>query len=445
MPNYVIRVSSGLALAWVFSTHMANGQDRGAPDFDPQSHEGCELTALMRAAKEGQNEVVRDLLEAGADPNESRTCSEQEHGQGQLPSKRAVELAARAGHARVVFDLLRGGASPGDALPWALVNGDDLVVAAAVWEGADLAAGLTLTYGDACTPLTLAVMRGRPEWIRRLLRNGADPNVENEETCDPWTGVLGRVLSLHNVVELLATAKRRGVLPLSKGIAEFVVDPRETSGWAPGARVPVLGGTPLMWAATIGDVEAVEALLEGAADPNYLNDYGMRPVDLVRSAVEPRTLEVLSGATLSAVELLARGATDPEHVDATVWAEEKASPDLAHCIEISGVSLREVPPEEWRREIQWENKCDREVYVSYCYEGCGEFFLGPLESFVAKWMSFWPDEELRWKACESSAGPGGYLGTHVSASLEIGSFFTVDGPCYLNPRADSDGRIHRFQ
>jgi ankyrin repeat protein len=96
-------------------------------------------TALVHAVARGDVEMVRLLLDAGADPDQ--------RGGGHTP----LGLAALRGHTRVAGLLLKAGANP------------------------------NLKSGDGNTPLAAAAAMNRPAVLATLLAAGADPALFNRE------------------------------------------------------------------------------------------------------------------------------------------------------------------------------------------------------------------------------------------------------------------------
>jgi hypothetical protein len=140
-----------------------------------QGHAGAQsnLAMLLRnAAKKGEAEKVRDLLEAGADVN-----AKDKNGFTALMS------AATLGHADVVDTLIEAGADVNaksdqhaTALMNAVVGGDTETVKALIQAGADV--NVVSAFGD--TALTMAAgTRDGAEVVEILIDAGADAGVEN--------------------------------------------------------------------------------------------------------------------------------------------------------------------------------------------------------------------------------------------------------------------------
>ena len=162
-----------------------------------------------------------------------------------VPDSPVADAAMRA-DLDAVRTLLRQGAdvnaAQGDgmtALHWAAEAGDEAMIEALIYAGANL--GAVTRIGDY-TPLHLASKAGQPAGVAALLAAGADP--------DARTGT-GAATALHFAA---AAGNAASVIALLEHGA--TVDARE-SQW---------GQTPLMFAAAGNRVEAIHALLEGGAD-----------------------------------------------------------------------------------------------------------------------------------------------------------------------------------
>ena len=108
--------------------------------------DGSPQTILMIAAENGNLEMVKTILKAGANPN--RTMVGNDFSQG----KTALFLAAGAGQTAIVSVLIENGAK---------VN---------VKQAA-----------SGYTPLILASMGGFPDTVKLLLEHGADPNAKDSK------------------------------------------------------------------------------------------------------------------------------------------------------------------------------------------------------------------------------------------------------------------------
>ncbi|MCF7853123.1 MAG: ankyrin repeat domain-containing protein [Simkaniaceae bacterium] len=190
---------------------------------------------LVRAARDGHVEIVREFVRAGAPVDQA-------DGYGDTPLK----FAAKNGYVEIVRELISAGAPVDQAdrygstpLTFAAMNGHAEIVREFVRAGAsvDQADG----YGD--TPLKFAAMNGHAEIVREFVRAGAPVD----------------------------QADGYGDTPLKfaamKGHAEIVRD--LISAGAPVDQADRYGSTPLKFAAMNGHAEIVRELTSAEASVDH--------------------------------------------------------------------------------------------------------------------------------------------------------------------------------
>jgi ankyrin repeat protein len=217
------------------------------------------MTALHWAAFQGDVELTRSLLAAGANVKAVTRIG------GITP----LSLACETGAAPLIEQLLKAGADANDAI----ADGTTALMAAASSGSAD-AVKVLLAHGAAVnatetahgqTALMFAAVRNRENAIRTLLEGGADPSIQTK------------------VVKLERPRVDEDGNPLPAPV-EGAVGERGGRGGPRGGRGRVLGGsargasatiaggmTALLLAARDGQSGAVRALLEGKADVNQVS------------------------------------------------------------------------------------------------------------------------------------------------------------------------------
>ena len=246
---------------------------------------GDGMTALHWAAERGDAAMASLLLRAGAHV----------HAGTRIGAFTPLHVAARAGSTAVVALLLEAGADPEarsttsgvTALHLAAEAGDAEMIRMLAAHGADVDAP---DLGWAQTPLFYAANLNRVEAIRALAELGADVgatslvrDVAHRAAVDnaarqkmnevlegfrpasettTWRPTPSQVRS---AVEAAREVQRRDVLPEPED-GEEKAEPREhpVGGWG--------GLTPLLHAARNGHHEAVRALLEVGADINQVSE-----------------------------------------------------------------------------------------------------------------------------------------------------------------------------
>ena len=235
---------------------------------DPNIRNEDERTPLYSASKSAHNiEVVRALLEGGADP--SLGCSGSVLAtEGDTP----LHAAAEGGNAEFVRALLEAGADP------------------------------DLKNADGETPLHSVPER---DVFELLLGHGADPNARNEKGETPLHHASEEMISNDADAEMVNALLEEGADPNLSRSEDIIAGG---------------GETPLHAAVGSGNVEIVRALLEAGADPSVEDEDGKAPL---HSASESQVAEVLldNGADPSARD---SGGRTPLHDMVQIESGEEA-------------------------------------------------------------------------------------------------------------------------
>jgi ankyrin repeat protein len=304
--------------------------DAGA---NPNSASPTGETVLMTAARTGRADVVKSLLDRGAD------LSARENLLGQT----ALMWAAAEGHAEVVRTLLahradaRGGSKTGfTPLMFTARKGDVATGRILLDGGADINAALH----DGTTALVVSVLRANTAFTKFLLEHGANPNAGPGFTPLQWAAGndwSGRVLAENTEwsapIGLRGQAKLDVVAMLldhgADANARAERDPqgalRQTNtknqGTDTASRGALLGATPFLIAARIGDAAVMRLLVARGADPLIGTVQRTTPLMMAAGADErgrdAGSLEpVLESSALEAAKVCVELGADVNAVDA---------------------------------------------------------------------------------------------------------------------------------
>lgn len=306
---------------------------------DPNVAQGDGLTALHVAAQEGNLKIARLLLDAGANV-EAKT---------RIGGYTPLHLASRGAHTTVVSTLLGAGANTGAVTTTTGVTPLHLAAKAMNGRGAVramLESGAPVNAQESAagqTALMFAAAHGRSEAVRELMSYGADPAIITE-VVDPLKKMVVDKAAQERLQDALteirsssAEGTDRELTPseLQAAIAaqreflrsddqiEKLLDgfhPDDLSTVRPyyitqnnniRSDVEIIarpqaetlvgktgGMTALLHAAREGQIEAVEALLDGGADIDQVSGDGSSPL----------VLSLLNGQFDLALRLIERGA-----------------------------------------------------------------------------------------------------------------------------------------
>jgi ankyrin repeat protein len=236
-------------------------------------------TPLMTCARSGNAAAVQALVARGAN------VAAREPVQGQT----ALMWAAAQNHGEVVRLLIEAGAEVRGRTSTA-TGFTPLLFAAR--EGAAEAARILLAKGapvdeaalDGTTPLMAAVYSGHWDLATYMLEQGADPNADAAGyTALHWAaGSWDTVLSKSADQYLWLAARGPGKVELVQALLKHGANPNARMKKFPpgrggnsngnGSDLKVAGLTPFMLAAKAADVRVMRALLEAGADPRARSD-----------------------------------------------------------------------------------------------------------------------------------------------------------------------------
>lgn len=333
-----------------------------------------EALPLVQAAASSHTDIVRLLLERGADPNirdagqtpliaavrqQDSSITDDEHADvvrvllnagadprlSSKPGETPLMVASETGNTEAVDVLLKAGADPGKGLAPASRAGHTELVKKLLEGGADVNAVHQFNYlrGDgtySATALSKAVEAGQVKTVEILLEAGANPNGrENEEILS-----LSYEHSSHQrIFDLLleAGAEKQSKYALVGAACAGrlkVVNQNLEAGANPSVEILVRrfhGITPLVCAAKKGETDVVNRLLDQGVNPNRGTGYKNSVTALMAAARNGHT---------EAVETLLEAGADPNagidsaHQSALKNAAERGHVDVVRLLLSAGAN-----------------------------------------------------------------------------------------------------------
>ena len=333
---------------------------------------GCTPTdaPLITAVKTGNASDLKHLLSNGADPDSLSTAK--------WP---AIVEAAYHGKTEFVQMLVEAGANVNavngnkfSALTEAAARGNVPLAEFLLSKGADQSA----TTKEGWTPLAVASVLGRTDMVRLLLQKGSNPNVQDEKGQSPLFLAL-QFGHAEVAMTLLKSGADASVVPkqglptstlhqAAYGIEDLTVElcvrlvnagaDIEHQGWE--------AETPLNEAARLGKGKAVLALLKCGATPNTVGGYYFKTP--VMWAASHGDVELTRALLNAGAFITGEAEGDERQLDALVSAVEAGEPATARLLLSAGADPNTVIKETGRplinTAVQHENKALIEVLLA---------------------------------------------------------------------------------
>lgn len=312
-----------------FFKKMAEQLDdgKGLSKTVEQVKDANDRTALHFAAREGQIEVCKYLLEAlKLDVNVKDV-------EGETP----LVHAARQGHIATVSYLLEHGADP--AIPSDL-GATPLHHAAGIGNlelmKLLLSKGAAVdSQSDSGTPLIWAAGHGQKDAVEVLLEHQANPNSETDENITP-----------------LLSSVAAGSLECVEQLIQAGANVNITAG----------GTTPLHIAADFGNSDLINCLLRAGADPNATDEDGQKPVQVAATRGNRSAVDILLPLT-TPIQSIPSWTTDGiiQYMQSETQKQEELARSLKELnseknANLSRQDLPEVTPEAKQKSAEAKSR-----------------------------------------------------------------------------------------